>query len=162
MNKRLILVGPTASGKNVLRDRLSKKGFTFDVSYTTRDIRLEVGEQDGIDYHYISDEKFENMKTNNSFYEKVEYNGTQYGTGKEEWESSDVFIMEPAGIECIKKEDRGSCFVIFINPPVDERIRRMKEVRKWNNQQVLDRIKTDNNKFDGFDKYDIKITTPDF
>ena len=162
MNKRLILVGPTASGKNVMRDRLFNKGFTFDISYTTRDMRTEVGEQEGIEYHFISDDEFEIMKDNDEFYEKVEYNGKKYGTGRNEWENKDVFIMEPNGVDCILEEDRESCFIIFINPPVEERIRRMREERKWNNQQVSDRIKTDNKQFAKFLKYDIKITTPDF
>lgn len=162
MNKRMILVGPTASGKNILRDRFAKKGFTYDVSYTTREIRKEVGEQEGVEYHFISDEEFETMKSNNEFYEKVEYNGKKYGTGRKEWDTKDVFIMEPNGIDCILEEDRKSCFIIFINPPTDERIKRMKFERKWDNQQVLDRIRTDNNKFDNFNKYDIKITDPEF
>lgn len=162
MNKKLILVGPTASGKNILRSRLAKKGYTFDVSYTTRDIRKEVGEVNGIDYHFITDEEFENMKANDRFYEKVEYDGKKYGTGKHEWENNDVFIMEPHGIECIKEEDRDSCFIIFIDPPEEERIKRMKQVRNWNGHQVLNRLRTDNKKFENFNKYDIKITNPDF
>ena len=161
-NKKIILVGPTASGKNVLRERLASKGFTYDVSYTTRDIRHEVGEVDGLDYHFISDEEFEKKKSENGFYEKVEYNGKKYGTGTKEWETKDIFIMEPDGIDCITVEDKKTCFIIFINPPVDERVNRMRVERKWDDKQISDRIHTDNKKFEKFDKFDIKITTPDF
>lgn len=162
MNKKIILVGPTASGKNILRTRLSKKGYTFDVSYTTRKIRKAVGEIEGYDYHFISDEEFEEMKANDGFYEKVEYNGYKYGTGRHEWDTRDVFIMEPHGIECILEEDRDSCFVIFIEPPVDERIQRMKNERKWDDEQVKSRIDFDTKRFSTFKEYDIKITNPDF
>jgi len=162
MNKKLILVGPTASGKNILRERLAKKGFTFDVSYTTREIRKEVGEVDGKDYHFISDEEFENMKANDGFYEKVEYNGKKYGTGRKEWDTRDVFIMEPDGVDCILEEDRDSCFIIYIEPPTGERVQRMRNERKWSIEQINQRIETDNNKFKDFNKYDIKIKNPDF
>jgi len=162
MNKKLILVGPTASGKNILRERLAKKGFTFDVSYTTREIRKEVGEKDGLDYHFISDEEFEKMKANDGFYEKVEYNGKKYGTGRYEWNNSDVFIMEPHGIDCILEEDRDSCFIIYIEPPTQERVKRMREERKWSNEEINKRISTDTRKFSNFNKYDIKITNPYF
>ena len=71
MNKRIILVGPTASGKNILRDRFSEKGFTYDVSYTTRDLRESVGEKDGVEYHFITDDEFTKMEQDDKFYEKV-------------------------------------------------------------------------------------------
>ena len=160
MNKRLILVGPTASRKTFLREKLEKKGFTCDISYTSRPQRD--GEVNGVHYHFISKEEFQERINKEEFYEWVEYNDNFYGTGIEEWRTLPLFIMETDGIDHIKKEDRDSCFVIYVNPPVDERIKRMKEERKWNNQEVLDRIRTDNDKFDNFDKYDIKITSSDF
>jgi guanylate kinase len=160
MNKRIILVGPTASGKTFLRGKLEKKGFECDISYTSRPQRD--GEIDGIHYHFLPNDVFEKMIVNGFFYEYVEYNGYYYGTGLNEWKTLPLFIMETDGIDHIKEEDRDSCFVIYVNPPVDERIKRMKEERKWNNQEVLDRIRTDNDKFDNFDKFDIKITSPDF
>jgi len=162
MNKRIILVGPTASGKNILRERLSKKGYTFDVSYTTREIREAVGEKEGVDYHFISDKEFEEKKANDGFYEKVEYNGYKYGTGRYEWENMDVFIMEPDGVDCILEEDRKTCFIIYIEPSTGERIQRMRYERKWDDKQINERITTDVAKFSKFNKYDIKITNPDF
>lgn len=162
MNKRIILCGPTASGKNILRERLSLKGFTFDVSYTTRKIRKEVGEKDGLDYHFIPLDEFEKMENDDKFYEKTIYNGNKYGTGKKEWDMVDVFIMEPHGISCIREEDRKTCFIIYINPPVDERIKRMIIERQWTDEQVQSRIKTDEIKFSDFTDYDMKITNPEF
>ena len=162
MNKRLIIVGPTASGKNILRERLAKKGYTFDVSYTTREIRKAVGEVDGHDYHFISLKEFEEMESNDGFYEKVYYNGNKYGTGRHEWDTRDVFIMEPDGVDCILEEDRNSCFIIFIEPSTDIRIERMKNERKWSDEQIQSRLTFDNKRFSTFDKYDIKITNSDF
>lgn len=162
MNKRIVLVGPTASGKNYLRDKFESKGFTFDVSYTTREPRLSVGEKEGVEYHFITDEKFDNMVLNDELYEKVEYNGFKYGTGRMEWETKDVFIMEPHGVDCITEEDKESCFIIYIDPPLENRVERMKNERKWTEKQISDRLETDGNKFGNFIKYDMKITTPEF
>jgi len=162
MNKRIILVGPTASGKNVLRDRFSEKGFTYDVSYTTRDIRNAVGEKNGVDYHFITDDEFLKMEQDNKFYEKVYYNGKKYGTGRFEWEKKDIFIMEPDGVGCILKEDRETCFIIYLEPPVGDRVQRMRNERKWDEEQISDRLKTDMVKFSNFNEYDIKITNPKF
>ena len=101
------------------------------------------------------------MKANDGFYEKVEYNGKKYGTGRKEWETRDVFIMEPDGVDCILEEDRDSCFIIYICPSVKERIRRMREERKWTNEQIDKRLATDSNRFLLFDKYDIELIIPE-
>ena len=73
MNKRIILVGPTASGKTFLRNRFEDKGFECDVSYTTRPMRP--GEKDGVHYHFLEVKIFEEMIKEGGFYEWVEYNG---------------------------------------------------------------------------------------
>lgn len=160
INKRTILVGPTASGKNYMRNKLSNKGFSFDVSYATRPMRK--GEIDGIDYNFITDEEFDEKLNNGGLYEHVFYDGYKYGTGMKEWNEKDVFIMDPHGINCITNDDIKTCFIIYINPPTNCRIERMKIGRKWNKKQIDDRFKTDNLKFNNFKKYDIEIKTENF
>ena len=70
MNKRIILVGPTASGKTLLRKRFEDKGFECDVSYTSRKPRQ--GEKDGIHYHFRKKKIFEVM-IEEGFVKKDEY-----------------------------------------------------------------------------------------
>lgn len=162
MNKRIILVGPTASGKTYLRKRFEERGFECDISYTTRSPRPEYNEKDGIHYHFISKEEFMVMIANSQFYEWVEYNGNYYGTGQSEWDNLPLFIMETDGIAHIKPEDRPSCFVIYLDTPEHERIKRMRLERKWDYPEIQKRIATDKAKFEGFTDYDLRITNPDF
>ena len=162
MNRRIILVGPTAGGKTFLRKRFEDRGFTCDVSYTTRSPRPEYNEKDGIHYHFISVESFKERIEHGFFYEWVEYNGNYYGTGQSEWDQLPLFIMETDGIAHIKPEDRASCFVIYLDTPEHERIRRMRIERKWDYPEIQKRIATDKAKFDGFKDYDLRITNPDF
>jgi len=52
-------VGPSGAGKGTLQAKLTEKypdAFGFSVSYTTRAARE--GEVDGVNYNYISQEKF--------------------------------------------------------------------------------------------------------
>ena len=54
-----IFVGPSGVGKGTLQKRLTDKypnAFGFSVSYTTRAMRE--GEKEGVNYNYISKEKF--------------------------------------------------------------------------------------------------------
>lgn len=160
MNKRIILVGPTASGKTFLRKKFEDRGFKCDISYTSRESRE--GEINGVHYHFISKKAFEEAITTGEFYEWVEYNGNYYGTGIEEWEELPLFIMETEGIKHIKPEDRESCLIIYLNPPPQYRIKRMKEERGWDNEEITKRLETDREKFRNFRDYDIIIINPYF
>ena len=160
MNKRIIICGPSASGKNYLRDLWVFRGFESDVSYTTRSPRP--GEVPGKDYNFISRENFKNKIKMNGFYESVEYKRELYGTGKIEWEERDIFIMETEGISKIKAEDRKSCFIIFLDPPKDSRIKRMAVERGWKWDEISKRLDFDEKCFKGFSDYDIKLTNAYF
>lgn len=160
MNKRIILVGPTCSGKTFLRKRFEERGFECDVSYTSREPRP--GEKDGIHYHFIGKKQFEILKDGGFFYEWVEYNGNYYGTGQKEWDELPLFIMETDGIKHIKPEDRKSCFIIYLDPPPAERFERMREEREWDDHTIEKRLVTDGKKFDGFKDYDLILRDPYF
>jgi guanylate kinase len=157
--KRIILVGPTCSGKNFIREKFVSKGFHSDVSYTTRNPRE--GEKNGKDYHFISKKKFERMIEKKQFYEYVKYGDNYYGTGLKEWNSMDVFIMETDGISKISKKDRKSCIVMFINTPTKSRIQRMRKQRKWDNAKIAERFDIDNANFKDFTDFDIMICNED-
>jgi guanylate kinase len=159
-HKRIVICGPAAAGKNVLRNRLEEKGFAFDVSYTTRPKRS--GEKEGIDYKFITNEVFAFMTQIGSFYEHVIHNGYGYGTGLKEWENSDCFIMETDGIKHIDLKNRKKTFIIYLNPPVKVRKERMKNERGWTDEEIDKRIKVDRKKFKNFKDYDIIITDPNF
>ena len=154
MSKRIILVGPTASGKTFIRDKFREKGYKIDVSYTSREPRE--GEKDGIDYRFIGTPRFLEMTAGRLFYEWVTYNDNFYGTGLKEWNESDVFIMETDGIQHITPEDRKKSLIIFVNTTIDTRIKRMHE-RGWDNDKVYERILVDQKKFKDFKDYDIEI-----
>ena len=79
---RLVVVsGPSGVGKGtVLKYVLERDNFVYSVSATTRKPRE--GEQDGVNYFFITKEKFEEMISNNELIEYAEYNGNYYGTPK--------------------------------------------------------------------------------
>ena len=80
MRSLTVLVGCSSSGKDTVMNRLVKE---FDVkpviSYTTRPIRD--CEQEGREYHFITEKEFERMKDNDEFVETRVYktvNGNWY------------------------------------------------------------------------------------
>lgn len=159
MNKRIILVGPAASGKDFLKQRFRDKGFKMDVSYTTRSPRE--GEVNGLDYHFISEDEF--FDDGMRFYEYVKFGDYYYGTGQIEWDTCDVFIMEASAVNEIPKKERKKCTVFFLNPSKEVRFERLwQNGRNWDHVKITNRFETDDNLFKDFKDYDVKITNPDF
>jgi len=160
MHKRIIISGPTASGKTLLKKRFENKNFKFDISYTSRSKRPN--ETDGVDYVFLTKKDFKEKIKNDFFYEWVEYNGYFYGTGLEEWNTSDGFVMETDGIKNIKPEDRKNCFIMYLNISYQIRLDRMQTERNWDLERAIKRQRTDFKKFDYFTDYDMVITNPNF
>ena len=82
-NILLILSSPSGAGKTTLAKKIQQKyeNFKISVSHTTRAPREN--EIDGVDYHFVSLEKFKNLIKKDSFYEYAKIFENYYGTSKE-------------------------------------------------------------------------------
>jgi guanylate kinase len=102
MGKCVVLAGGMASGKTTLAKALEQRGFRRIVTYTTRTIRD--GEQDGIDYNFISENKFQYLYDTGFFAEVMVYNAKfgycRYGSAKEDYNATDdtVIVLNPRGV----------------------------------------------------------------
>ena len=83
----LVISGPSGSGKSTLYKAVSGKlgGMGFSVSCTTRSPRP--GEQDGVDYYFLTKEDFERRVAAGDFAEYACVHGNYYGTLKSELSS---------------------------------------------------------------------------
>ena len=77
-----IVCAPSGAGKTTLVDALLKadSGIRLSVSYTTREPRA--GEVDGREYHFVSQEKFQEMAAAGAFLESALVHGNYYGTSQ--------------------------------------------------------------------------------
>lgn len=157
-HKRIILVGKAASGKDYMRKLLEKRNRVYGISYTTRPPRD--GEVDGVDYYFLTEEKFKEMIDNDEWYEYVVFNNWYYGTSKDQFYRDDVFIMTPHGVSMVKPEDRENSFIFYIDIPED--IRRERLSQRSDADSVERRIAADEADFKDFSTYDVHITDPVF
>ena len=105
----LILIGKTASGKNLVRDQLVEKyHFSPIITYTTRPMRKN--EKQDVTYHFISDEEFRRKIDEGFFAEWKSYITNEgvwyYGTALEDCinaTDNDVIILTPDGVRDLKK-----------------------------------------------------------
>jgi guanylate kinase len=75
-----IVSAPSGTGKTTLAERLSQQvpGLRLSRSYTSRPARA--GEADGVDYNFVSRERFEAMVRDGQFLEWADLFGNYYGT----------------------------------------------------------------------------------
>ena len=152
MNSKIIIVGAGGSGKDFLRKKFTSKGFAYGISFTSRPPRID--ENDGVDYFFRDKDFFELNKE--IFLEIQEFNGWYYGISKGEFEEKDLFILSPAGLRSLSKEDRDRSIVIYLNPPLSLRAERLME--RSDADSMERRILADKKDFFEFSDYDVLIT----
>jgi guanylate kinase len=81
-NIMVILSSPSGVGKTTLTKKIQQKyqSFKISVSHTTRASRSN--EVDGVDYHFVSHKKFEELIDQKKFYEYAKIFENYYGTLK--------------------------------------------------------------------------------
>ncbi len=154
----IVLLGKTCAGKDCIKKELLKIGYKSIVTYTTRPIRP--GEQDGVDYHFISKYKFFILNLFGFFAETTSYkvaNGEtwRYGTSKKSIEENKdgVIILNPKGLEAIKKLKGIDIFSVLLDiSPMTQRKRLLD--RGDNIKESDRRINADANAFIGM-KYKV-------
>lgn len=82
--KLVVISGFSGAGKGTLMKALMKEygdSYALSVSATTRNPRP--GEMDGVDYFFVTKDKFEQMIAEDALIEYAQYVGNYYGTPKE-------------------------------------------------------------------------------
>jgi guanylate kinase len=117
-----IVSAPSGTGKTTLAERLAQRvtNLRLSRSYTSRPARE--GERDGVDYNFISRERFEEMARLGAFLEWADVFGNYYGTGAEDTEAAlargedVVLVIDVQGARQVRS--RGIETVgIFVLPP---------------------------------------------
>lgn len=156
---KLVLVGKAAAGKDHLRKRLTDRGFKFGVSCTTRPPR--VGEQNGKDYYFLSEQDFLDLVNLGDMIEYQQFNGWFYGLTRDEFQDSDVIILNREAVDMLPEDIRKECMVMFLDIDINTRLERMQE-RKDTADSLERRIMADEQQYVDFNNFDLRVTNPDF
>lgn len=144
----IVLVGESASGKSTVEKELVKLGYEKIVSYTTRSPRS--GEVGGIDYDFITDAKFDELKAEGFFAETASYNGWQYGIAKDDCTDNKVCVLTPHGLRTVKKIESINVESFYIKVPRRDRLIKILE-RGDDIEEAYRRSLSDVGQYDGIE-----------
>lgn len=129
----LIITAPSGAGKTSITRYLLEKfpRLQFSISAATREPRAN--ERQGVDYHFMSPEEFQQKIMHEEFVEwEMVYEGKYYGTLKQEliriWNNNQVPVLDidVKGAIHVQQQNPEGTLSIFIEPPsIDELCRRL-------------------------------------
>jgi guanylate kinase len=142
----LVVSGPSGSGKTTLCRQLASSGeVRYSISCTTRPPRP--GEQDGIDYHFLTREDFFLRLQAGDFLEHAEVHGNLYGSLKSEVLSHlaagvdivmDIDIQGAAQVRSCEDPEIQRAFVdLFVLPPNETELRQRLSGRGTDSEEVI-------------------------
>ncbi len=126
----LVLSAPSGAGKTTLARRFVERhpDATFSVSATTRAPRGS--ERDGVDYHFVSPERFAALVAEGALAEWAEVHGRRYGTLRATVDRSlaagqvAVFDIDVQGGAQLKAAYPSQALTVFILPPDEAELAR--------------------------------------
>ena len=151
----IVMSAPSGCGKSTLIDLLLQEyhDLVYSISCTTRAPRE--GEEDGLDYHFLTVERFRELLAEDAFLEHAEVHGNYYGTLRRPIEevlgegNSMILDIDVVGAAKVRHEVmhhlppenplRAGYVDIFINPPSMEELRARLEGRGTDAPDVIER-----------------------
>ena len=159
----IVLSGPSGVGKSTVIAELfaQRSNIYFSVSYTTRQPR--VGEQDGVNYNFVSREEFERMIADDELLEYAEYVDNYYGTSmkliQEKLDAGiDVLLdIEVQGAAKVRTRCPDALFIFIIPPSFEELSRRLHPRNTDSEEVIAGRLAKARQEFREIPKYDYLV-----
>lgn len=145
MVRPIVLSGPSGAGKSTLLKKLLADypgKFGFSISHTTRQPRA--GETDGVQYHFTTIPKFEQLIADKKFIEWAKFGGNFYGTTIQAVENVSkegqvcILDIDMQGVKSVKNTSLNAAF-IFVAPPSMEDLRKRLEGRGSETSESLEK-----------------------
>jgi len=163
-----IISAPSGAGKTSLVDALVKSlpNITVSISYTTRPMRL--GEQNGVNYHFVDQSTFRRMLAEGHFLEHAQVFDHFYGTSHEAVlrnldEGVDVILeIDWQGAQQVRAAVPAALGIFILPPSIAELERRLKQRGEDCVEVIRRRMREAISEISHYREYDYLIINDDF
>ncbi len=118
----IVISGPSGAGKDSIVDMMIRRGIPMKKAITATTRSPRSGEQDGVDYHFVSQDEFGRMIADDQLLEWAEVYGNRYGVPRtqvrEALETGQSVIVRTdlQGVANIRRIEP-TALTIFVAPP---------------------------------------------
>ena len=160
----LVLSGPSGAGKSTIINAASDEigEYYFSISTTTREPR--VGEENGVDYFFVSKESFEEDIKAGNFLEYAQVHGNYYGTSlkpvREALEEGKlvIFDIDVQGHRLVRAKMNDITTSAFITPPTLSELETRLRARCTDDESVIvNRVENAKSEIKAVGEYDFTI-----
>ena len=158
-----IVSAPSGAGKTTLVERLVEQvpDLKLSRSYTLRPARD--GETDGVDYNFVTRERFETMVTAGGFLEWADVFGNLYGTAAADTEGilaagcDLVLVIDVQGARKVRRRGFETTAVFVMPPSFDALERRLRGRSKDSEAAIQRRLQVAREEVSSFAEYDYVV-----
>lgn len=141
----LVLSGPSGAGKSTIINHAAPQigEYYFSISTTTRQPRE--GEQDGVDYYFVTHEQFEEGIKAGDFLEYATVHGNYYGTSLKPVNSAlaegklVIFDIDVQGHRLVRAKMGDYVSSAFITPPTLAELEKRLYARATDDKSIIER-----------------------
>jgi guanylate kinase len=159
----VVLSGPSGVGKDAVLDRMKSqdRSLHFAVTATTRLRRSE--EVDGVNYYFVSRDRFQQMVSDGELLEWAEVYGNHYGVPRQQVEQAleggrDVVVkVDVQGAMTIKRAMPKALLIFLVAPSIEEMKKRLRERRTESAEDMERRIATADYEMSQRDQFDYVV-----
>ena len=160
----LVLSGPSGAGKSTIINAASDEigEYYFSISTTTRAARA--GEENGVDYFFVSKESFEEDIKAGNFLEYAQVHGNYYGTSLKAVRLAldkgklVIFDIDVQGHRLVRAKMNDITTSAFITPPTLKDLERRLRARCTDDESVIvNRMENAKNEIKAVGEYDFTI-----
>lgn len=164
----LVLSGPSGAGKSSLINKIEDEigAYYFSISTTTRPMRE--GEEEGVHYHFVSREQFEDDIEEENFLEYARVHGNYYGTSLKPVKKAlkegrlVIFDIDVQGHDAVQKRLADITTSVFVTTPTLSELKHRLNARGTDAQDIIDgRIEMAKREVQRISEYDYLVVNDD-
>ncbi|QPJ63126.1 MAG: guanylate kinase [Candidatus Nitronauta litoralis] len=160
----LIVSAPSGTGKTTVCGKLREQipDLRFKISDTTRQPRE--GEKDGIHYHFISEDTFQNGIKNGDYLEWAQVHTDHYGTRRNQIEQNlqqgyDLLMeLDVQGVTSLREQNFDGIFVLILPPSLSELEKRLVGRGTESPEKIQKRLETAKSEIAQYKLFDYIVT----